>query len=62
MDVPRLGAELALRLLAYATVTATRDPSCIFDLHHSSQQHPILNSQSEAGDQNHVLTDTMSDS
>ena len=39
---PRLGVQLKLQLLAYATatatVTATSDPSCICDLHDSSQQ------------------------
>ena len=35
---------------AYATVTATQDLSCIFDLHHSSQQCHILNSLSETRD------------
>ena len=34
MEVPILGEESELQLLTYAT--ATRDPSCIFDLHHSS--------------------------
>ena len=34
------------------------DPSCIFDLHHSSQQRQILNPLSRAGDQTQVLTDT----
>ena len=48
MDVPRLGVEWELQLLAYAT--ATRDPSCICDLHHSSQQCWILNPLSEARD------------
>ena len=38
MKVPRLGVESELQLPAYTTVTATRDPSHIFDLHHSSWQ------------------------
>ena len=42
-EVPRLGVESA-----YATVMATRDPSFVFDLHHSSQQRGILNPLSEA--------------
>ena len=29
MEVPRLGVELELQLLAYATATAARDPSCL---------------------------------
>ena len=36
IKVPRLGVESELWLLAYATATATRDPSCVCDLHHSS--------------------------
>ena len=50
MEVPRLGVESELRLPAYATVTATQDPSRVFDLHHSSQQRQILNALSEARD------------
>ena len=42
-DIPRLEVELELWLLAYATVTATPDPSHIYDLHHSLRQHQILN-------------------
>ena len=44
MEVPKLGVESELQLLAYttATATATWDPSCICDLHHSSWQRWIL--------------------
>ena len=42
MEVPRLGVELELQLLAYTTATATQDPSHTCDLHHSSQQCWIL--------------------
>ena len=35
MEVPRLGVEWELQLLAYAPATAMPDPSLIFDLHHS---------------------------
>ena len=38
MEAPRLGVELELQLLAYATATVTPDPSHIFNLHHWSQQ------------------------
>ena len=38
MEVPRLGVELVLQLLAYTTATATADLSCVCDLHHNSQQ------------------------
>ena len=49
--------QLKLKLLAYTTATATRDPSHICDLHHSSQQRRILNPLSKARDQNCVLMD-----
>ena len=55
MEVPRLGVQLELQLLAYATATATPDLSCVFDLHHISQQHRILNPLSEARCRNHNL-------
>ena len=58
MEVPMLGVELVLQLLAYATAAATLDPSCICDLHHSSQQHHILNPLIEARDQTRILMDT----
>ena len=52
MEVPRLGVRFELLwLLAYATATAMRALSHIFDLHHSSRQHRILNSLSEAREQ-----------
>ena len=57
MEVPRLGVELELQLLAYTTATATRDPSLICDLHHSSQQCWILNPLGKARDQTHILMD-----
>ena len=50
MEVPELGVESELLLLAYATATATPDPSLNCELHHSSQQHWILNPLSEARD------------
>ena len=54
-EVPRLGVESGLQLLAYATATATSDPSCIFHLHHSSWQCQILNPLLEARDRTHNL-------
>ena len=36
MEVPRLGVESELQLLAYTTATATQDPTRICDLYHSS--------------------------
>ena len=50
--------ESKLQLLPYATARATRDLSCICDLHHSSQQCQILNLLSELRDQTHVFMDT----
>ena len=50
MKVPRLGVTLELQLLAHNTATATPDLSCVYDLHHSSQQHHrILNPLSRPG-------------
>ena len=42
--IPRLGVESELQPLACntATGTATRDPSCLCNLHHSSRQCQIL--------------------
>ena len=59
MEVPRLGVESELELLAYAIATAMPDPSCICDLCHSSQQHWIFNPLSEAKDRTHILMDPM---
>ena len=58
MEVPRLEVKLELHLLAYTTATAMQDPSCICDLHHSSQQHWILNPLSKARDGTRNLRDT----
>ena len=43
-EVPRLGAEMELQLPG----SGWQDPSCVCNLHHSSQQRRILNSLSEA--------------
>ena len=50
MEVPRLGVQLELQPLDGTTATATPDPSCVCDLHHSSWQHRLLNPLSEARD------------
>ena len=50
MEVPRLGVELELYPLAYATAIAMWDPSSICDLHHSSWQGRILTPLSGARD------------
>ena len=36
MEVPRLGVELELQLLAFATATAMPDPSHVCNLHHTA--------------------------
>ena len=51
MEAPRLGVESELQLSAYATATATRDPSLVCDLHHNSWQRQIFNPLSEARSQ-----------
>ena len=51
MELPRLGVELELQLLAYTAATGTPH------LCHSSQQYQILNPLSKARDQTHVLMD-----
>ena len=58
MEAPRLGVESEMQLLAYTIPTAMPDVSHICDLHHSSQQHWILNPLSEVRDQTSVLMDT----
>ena len=50
MEVPRLGVQSELQLPAYATATATPDPSHVYNLHHSSWQRRILNPLSKAED------------
>ena len=57
MEVPRLGFKSELP--AYATATATPDPSRVCDLHHSLRQHGIHNPLSEARDQTCILMDRM---
>ena len=55
MEVPRLGVESELQLLAYTMATAMPDPSHICDLHHSSWQRQVLNPLIEAKDQTCIL-------
>ena len=55
IEIPRLGVQLELLLLAYTTATAAPDSSRICDLHHSSQQHQLLNPLSEARDRTYNL-------
>ena len=49
-EVPGLGVEVELQLLAYTTATALPDLSCICDLHHTLWQRQILNPLSKARD------------
>ena len=58
MEIPRIGVELELQMPAYATVTATRDPSCISNLYHSSQQCWIPDPLNKAMDWTCILMDT----
>ena len=58
MQVPRLGVESELLLLAYTTATATPDPRRVCSLFCSSQQCRILNPLIKAKDQTRVLMDT----
>ena len=58
MEVPRLGVQSELQLLAYITTTEMPDLSHVCDLHHSSQQHQIPNTLSKARHQTHIFMDT----
>ena len=51
MEVPRLGVEWELWLLAYATAIAVPNPSLICNLHRSLLQCQILSPLREARDQ-----------
>ena len=44
---------------AYTTAITMADLSDICDLHHSLQEHWILNPMGKAWDQTHILTETM---
>ena len=57
-EVPRLGVELELQLLDYTTARETPDPSRVCDLHHSSWQRWIPDTQSEARDWTYILLDS----
>ena len=58
MEVPRLGVESELQLLAYDTTTAMQDPILICDLCFSLEQHQILNPLRKARDRTCILRDT----
>ena len=55
VEAPRLGVELELQLLAYATATAMPQQRHICNLHHSPWQRQILNPLSEARDGTCIL-------
>ena len=57
MEVPRLGVESKLQLLAYTTATITQDLSHVCYLHHSSRKRQTLNPLSKARDQTCILMD-----
>ena len=57
MEVTKLVVESELHPLAYATATGTPDLSSVCDLHHSSQQHQILNPLSKARNRTCILMD-----
>ena len=57
MEVPRLVGKSELQP-AYTTARAALNPSRFCDLHHSSQQHWILDPLMEASDRTQVLMDT----
>ena len=57
MEVPKLGVQSELQPLAYTRATAMWDLSRVCDLHHSSQQHQILNPLSKVRDGTCVLMD-----
>ena len=55
MEVPGLGVQSELQLLAYTTATATPDPSRICNLNYSSRQHRVLNPLSKTRDPTCIL-------
>ena len=57
MEVPRLGVELELQLLAYTAATATPHPTRICGLHRSFRQHQILNPLGDTRVQTCILMD-----
>ena len=58
MEIPGLGVESELQLLACAIAIATWVLSHICDLYHSSQKHRILDPLREARDRTYTLMDT----
>ena len=60
MELPQLGVDSELQLLASITAKVTLDLGCICKLCHSLWQHQILNALSEAKDQTCILMETTS--
>ena len=58
VEVPRLGVESELQLLAYATATAMQDLSCICDVHCILWKNQIFNPLSKVRDQTCILMGT----
>ena len=58
MEVPRIGVESELQLLAYTTAPATWDLHCVCDLHPSSRQCWIPDPLSKARDWTCIFMDT----
>ena len=54
-EVPRLGVQSELQPPAYTRATAMQDPSCIYNLHHSSRQRQILKPLSKTRDRTRNL-------
>ena len=52
-EVPRVGVQSELQPPAYTRATATTDPNCVYDLHHSSQYQQILNNDRVQGSNPH---------
>ena len=59
MEIPRLGVESELQLLAYTTATQGLSSNC--NLGGSLWQSRVLNPLSKARDRTHILTNTMLD-
>ena len=58
MELPRIGFNSELQLLAHPTATATQNPSLIWDQRHCSRQPWVLNALSKAKDWTRILMDT----
>ena len=58
MEVPSLGVKSALQLLAHTTAPLTWVPNNVYNLHHSSWQHQVLNPLIGARDRTSILMDT----